>query len=631
MTMAPSAEPPRPPALNAVDSTPNPLAGASLALGLSVSAWPLLQQLQRSGHTDRVGLTPSAASALGTTPSDILVGTAGELLADQWRKGKATIVVGALGAVTRLIAPLLSDKQKDPAVIVLDANGQHIVPLIGGHAAGAERLAHQLAASLGGEVVLTGDAASQQRLALDAFGEAWGWVRGGAPEAWHELMLTQASGRNLTVVQQSGTELWRSSSAGQAFGFTPEGNSGSALAIGSRSDSAPCRWHPATLWIGIGCERFSSRGLIERAVNECLQASGLAQEAVAGISSIEAKGDEQALLHFCERRGWPLRLLSAHALAEVTVPTPSTVVMAEMGTASVAEASALLASGHEAQLLQTKRIFHAGSGEKGAVTVAIAEAARALAPERGELHLIGSGPGSLQLLTPDAREALSRCVIWVGYGLYLDQLEPLRRSDQARLDGQLTRERDRCSQALDLAMQGARVALVSSGDSGIYGMAGLALELWMDLSEIERPQFQVHPGLSALQLAAARAGAPLMHDFCTISLSDRLTPWEVIERRLEAAAAGDFVVALYNPRSKERDWQLARAKKILLLERPMSTPVVMAQQLGRSDEQVSLHNLGNLRPEDVDMLTVLIVGNSSSRIQSDRVVTPRGYPGAALN
>ena len=221
MTMAPSAEPPRPLALNAVDSTPNPPAGASLALGLSVSAWPLLQQLQRSGHTDRVGLTPNAASALQTTASDMLVGTAAELLADQWREGGATIVVGALGAVTRLIAPLLKDKQKDPAVIVLDANGQHIVPLIGGHSAGAERLAHELAASLGGEVVLTGDAASQQRLALDAFGEAWGWMRGGAPEAWHELMLQQATGRNLTVVQKSGTDIWRSSSAGQAFGFTP--------------------------------------------------------------------------------------------------------------------------------------------------------------------------------------------------------------------------------------------------------------------------------------------------------------------------------------------------------------------------------------------------------------------------
>ena len=196
--------------------------------------------------------------------------------------------------------------------------------------------------------------------------------------------------------------------------------------------------------------------------------------------------------------------------------------------------------------MQAKRIFHAEGGEQGAVTVAIAEAVHPLAPKKGELHLIGSGPGSLQLLTADAREALSRCILWVGYGLYLDLLEPLRRCDQVRLDGQLTRERDRCWQALDLARQGARVALISSGDSGIYGMAGLALELWMDLPETERPRFQVHPGLSALQLAAARAGAPLMHDFCTISLSDRLTPWRVIERRIEAAACGDFVVAIYN-------------------------------------------------------------------------------------
>ena len=122
-----------------------------------------------------------------------------------------------------------------------------------------------------------------------------------------------------------------------------------------------------------------------------------------------------------------------------------------------------------------------------------------------------------------------------------------------------------------------------------------------------------------------------MHDFCTISLSDRLTPWEVIERRIEAAAAGDFVVAFYNPRSRERDWQLAKAMEILLCARPMTTPVVMARQLGRSDEQVSLHSLGNLRPEDVDMLTVLVIGNSSSRVQDGRMVTPRGYPGAALN
>ena len=629
--MAPSADSLRPLALNAVNTTSIQPMEASLALGLSVSAWPLLQQLQQAGQADRVGLTPLAAAALKNPPSNLLVAPAAELLTSQWLSGGPTIVIGALGAVTRLIAPLLSDKQNDPAVVVMDARGQQIVPLIGGHAAGAEQLAHALAASMGGQVVLTGDAASQQRLALDSFGEAWGWVRGGTSKDWHELMLFQASGQPLNIFQQTGTDVWRNSDAGKGFGVAAANEHELALAIGPRSVGAPCRWHPATLWIGIGCERLSSFELIERAVDHALESAGLAKEAVAGISSIEAKGDEPALLHLCERRNWPLRLFCGPALADVAVPTPSEVVKAEMGTASVAEASALLASGEDAQLLQAKRIFHAEGNEKGAVTVAIAEAIHPLAPKKGELHLIGSGPGSLQLLTADAREALSRCILWVGYGLYLDLLEPLRRCDQVRLDGQLTRERDRCWQALDLARQGARVALISSGDSGIYGMAGLALQLWMDLPETERPQFQVHPGLSALQLAAARAGAPLMHDFCTISLSDRLTPWEVIERRIEAAAAGDFVVAFYNPRSRERDWQLAKAMEILLCARPMTTPVVMARQLGRSDEQVSLHNLGNLRPEDVDMLTVLVIGNSSSRVQDGRMVTPRGYPGAALS
>jgi len=175
------------------------------------------------------------------------------------------------------------------------------------------------------------------------------------------------------------------------------------------------------------------------------------------------------------------------------------------------------------------------------------------------------------------------------------------------------------------------VALVSSGDSGIYGMAGLALELWLQLAEAERPRFAVHPGISALQLAAARCGAPLMHDFCTISLSDRLTPWTVIEQRLIAAAAGDFVVALYNPRSLGRDWQLGRARELLLQGRPGSTPVALARQLGRADEQIQLHTLASLPLQDVDMLTLVLVGNSTTRSAGGRLVTPRGYPGGELS
>ena len=550
------------------------------------------------------------------------------------------LVIGAIGAVTRLIAPLIGDKQDDPAVLVLDASAQMVVPLLGGHQAGGEAMALQLANLLEAKAVITGDCTSQQRLALDAFGRDWGWTASGDSGNWRQLMVGQSQGNRLAAEQDCGSELWRQSKAAEAS-LTDNArhsdcanNTNGLLITSTRAHNHAatlCRWHPPVLWLGVGCERDTSLSLIERAITSALNEACLAEQAVAGLSTIDRKGDETALLQLAKQRNWPLRLHTATELASIDVPTPSPVVQAEMGTASVAEAAALRAAGPEAQLRLPKRIEKAGPSEQGAVTVAIAEAPEAFAPQRGELHLIGSGPGDLALLTPDARSALSRCVAWVGYGLYLDLLEPLRRADQVRIDGQLTRERDRCLQALALARQGTKVALVSSGDSGIYGMAGLALELWLSLPEQERPRFAVHPGISALQLAAARAGAPLMHDFCTISLSDRLTPWEVIEKRLEAAAAGDFVVALYNPRSKGRDWQLEKARQILLSGRPASTPVVVARQLGRREEAVELQNLGSLPVEAVDMLTVLVIGNSSSRVSGGKLVTPRGYPGAELS
>jgi len=617
------------------DSSP-PNAALRFALGLSSRAWPLLQRLEQSGLTDQVALTPGAAAAIPNLDRTCLVNSAAALLQQHWQEGGVLIVIGATGAVTRLIAPLLTDKEHDPAVLVLDAGGQRVIPLLGGHHAGAEQWSREIAAALGGEAVLSGDSAVTGRLATDAFGTAWGWNRSGTSANWSQLMKAQARGEATHLIQTMGSTLWQSSSAAQASQLLDlDGEAGNAMSMLEISTSitrtGACQWHPPLLWLGIGCERDTSLNLVQRAVSSALEEAGLAEEAVAGISSIDRKGDEKALQDLAQLHHWPFRLHTATALDRVRVPTPSEVVAAEMGTGSVAEAAALLSSGPNGQLKLHKRITHANDAECGAVTVAIAESMEAHAPQRGELHLIGSGPGDLALLTPDARKALERCPAWVGYGLYLDLLEPLRRSDQIRLDGQLTMERDRCQQALSLACQGVRVALVSSGDSGIYGMAGLALELWLDLPEDERPRFAVHPGISALQLAAAKAGAPLMHDFCTVSLSDRLTPWEVIERRLEGAAKGDFVVALYNPRSKGRDWQLQRAKDILLTERPVSTPVVMARQLGRQEEHVSFCRLDSLPVESVDMLTVLIIGNSSSRLEGGRMVTPRGYPGAELS
>ncbi|MFZ9319206.1 MAG: precorrin-3B C(17)-methyltransferase [Vulcanococcus sp.] len=585
---------------------------------LSAKALPLLRRLLDSGEIDRIATPPESDHWQS--------GELSHLLSSEWDRSKAFVAVGACGAITRLIAPLLGSKQDDPAVVVLDEQGRYVIPLLGGHGAGGEALARSLAGRLQAEAVLTGSSNSQERLALDAFGQAWGWTRGEGH--WDGLMKAAHRGEPVALQHHHGNPRWQ-----ELQGLTPiqqESSSQEQLHVGVNRGGG-CSWHPPSLWLGMGCERNTSLSLLERSLQTALKEHNLAPEAIAGIATADRKADEPALLALAAQHGWPLRCIPAEQLAGVVVPNPSAVVEAELGTASVAEAAALLAAGPQSSLRVEKRIERAAAGEQGAATLAISEARTQWAPQRGTLHLIGSGPGQLDLLTPDARAALAQSCIWVGYGLYLDLLEPLRRPDQLRSDGQLTLERERCREALDLACQGLSVALVSSGDSGIYGMAGLALEQWMALDEAERPGFQVHPGLSALQVAAARAGAPLMHDFCTISLSDRLTPWEVIERRLKAAAQGDFVVALYNPRSQGRHWQLERAQELLLQGRPETTPVVLARQLGRPEEAVTFHTLGALPIAEVDMLTLVLVGNSTSRVEGGRMVTPRGYPGAELD
>lgn len=576
-----------------------------------------------------------AAGLIGHSVGSDAVPGARDSLQGRWPLARGFVVVGACGLVLRLVAPLLAGKHRDPAVVVLDPHGQFAIPLLGAHAAGAEELAERVAAVLGGQVVRTGSSSGTGALALDQFGTRWGWRRGPGGD-WSALMQRAARDPLQLELQQShGSRRWLDVEASRALPpLQPQatGQGDSALQLQITVQRGPgCRWHPPGLWLGIGCERDTSLALLQRLVNRRLEALDLAEEAIAGLASIDRKADEPALLELARQRNWPLRWLPAASLSAVPVPTPSAVVAAEMGTASVAEAAALIAAGPGARLLQVKAIERAGPGERGAATLAIALAREQWAPQRGQLHLVGSGPGRLDLLTPDGRRALAETSIWVGYGLYLDLLEPLRRPDQLRLDGRLTEERQRCQLALELANQGVSVALVSSGDSGIYAMAGLALELWLEQPCDARPSFTVHPGISALQVAAARAGAPLMHDFCTVSLSDRLTPWPVIEQRLRHAADGDFVVALYNPRSRDRDWQLGQAREILLTSRPASTPVVIARQLGRPEEQVSLHSLGELPIDAVDMLTLVLVGNSTSYSRDGRMVTPRGYPGAELN
>jgi cobalt-precorrin 5A hydrolase/precorrin-3B C17-methyltransferase len=219
----------------------------------------------------------------------------------------------------------------------------------------------------------------------------------------------------------------------------------------------------------------------------------------------------------------------------------------------------------------------------------------------------------------------------IGYRLYLDLLGR-RIADKVRHEYGLGEEEQRVKTALDLAAAGREVVLVSSGDPGIYAMASLVFDMIEHADEPawSRIEIEIAPGITALQAAAARAGAPIGHDFCAISLSDLLTPWQVIERRIEAAAGADFVIALYNPASKRRGWQLAKAREILLGHRDEVTPVVIARNLGRDGETVRVVTLRDFAPADVDMLTVVLIGSTATRVvpRADGrvwVYTPRGY------
>jgi precorrin-3B C17-methyltransferase len=253
-----------------------------------------------------------------------------------------------------------------------------------------------------------------------------------------------------------------------------------------------------------------------------------------------------------------------------------------------------------------------------------------------KLYLVSAGPGDKDLVAPMALKAINASSNLVAYGLYLELLGDVC-NNKVHHDLPLGQEIDRARLALDLTASGKTTALISSGDIGIYAMATLVFELldkqlnnnknghpeWLDV------EIEVVPGISAMQAGASRVGAMLGHDFCTISLSDLLTPWQTIEKRLHAAGQGDFVVSFYNPRSIKRDWQINTARDILLQYRPASTPVLLGRQLTRDDESINIITLKELHSDNVDMFTLVSVGNSESRhiINGDQqwVYTPRGY------
>lgn len=251
-------------------------------------------------------------------------------------------------------------------------------------------------------------------------------------------------------------------------------------------------------------------------------------------------------------------------------------------------------------------------------------AASTRADVQGEVVVVGLGPAGRPWLTPEAQEALAAATDLVGYGPYVDRVPPNPRQHRHRTDNRVEAERAR--HALELARGGARVAVVSSGDPGVFAMASAVLEAADDPAYTDVP-VRIVPGLTAAQAVAAKAGAPLGHDYCVLSLSDLLKPWEVVAERISAAARADLVLAIYNPASRSRTWQVSAARDLLLEHRAPDTPVVIGRDVGGAHESVTVTTLGELDPAQVDMRCLLIVGSSTTRATARAVYTPRRYPG----
>ncbi len=559
----------------------------------------------------------------------------------------------AIGLVVRVLAPLLVDKVSDPAVVVVDDRARHAIALLGGHLGGANSLARRLGELLGAEPVITtatdvhgipgldtlgwpvhGDVAGVTRAVLD--GEP---VCLQTDETWPLPALPQT----VAVTSASGNELTGDD------GSERPGAARYRIVVSDRllleqADTVVLR--PPSLVVGVGASRGVRATEIVELVESALARAGLSRLSVRQLATVEAKAEEPGLVEATATLGLPLVVHRAVDLAGVLVPNPSTRVAAAVGTASVAEAACLLPDPDSAELLvpkstvvtagppamatsESSAVVTAGvpamaTSEPSAVVTAgvpaMATVAVARHRARGRLALVGIGPGARHLLTPRAVAELRAASLAVGLDQYLDQIRDLLRPGTRVLGSRMRQERQRVRQAVEAARQGHAVALVGSGDAGIYGMASPALEQSDSGFDVVTV-----PGITASLAASALLGAPLGHDHAVISLSDLHTPWPVIQTRVEAAARGDLVTVLYNPRSHGRDWQLEAALKELSAHRPAATPVGMVRQATRADESVTVTSLAEIDPGQVDMYTTVVVGSSHTRLVAGRMVTPRGY------
>jgi cobalt-precorrin 5A hydrolase/precorrin-3B C17-methyltransferase len=539
-----------------------------------------------------------------------------EILPERFQAGDAVVCIMAAGVVFRVLAPYLKDKHEDPAVIVVDEEGRFAVPMLGGHAAGANRLAGEIAAFLGGESVLTTSSDVQGLIAPDEVARLVG------ARVVNDLEL-----RKVTSLLVNGATVCIESENDpgiNGYEWVPSGHSNPVcsgrLLISHMADA--CEYElptaklvPQRVAIGVGCKRGTSAADIIAAVAKACGEASIDLLAIGRLASVEMKRDESGLAEAAEQLGVELSFFDPEDL-EPLAGEGSVFVKEHAGTPAVSEPAAMLAAGPDATLVAGKRI-------QGGVTTALALARESLTlPDtgrgKGSIAVVGLGAGTGQLLTSEAAAVLAVADTVIGYRTYVEQVRELYPGKEF-ISGSMGAEIDRCRQALELSREGRHVALVSSGDPGVYGMAGPLLEMAGD------QPVNVIPGVTAAQIAAARLGAPLMNDYISLSLSDLLTPREEVLRRVDVAGRSDLVICIYNPASKKRRPLFEEACAIVAGHRPADTVVGVVRKAGAVDEAVSIFTLGELAGRDVDMRSIIIIGNSRTRVVDGRMVTARGY------
>lgn len=532
-------------------------------------------------------------------------------LPQAWAECRLIVSHLALGATTRIIAPLLTSKKTDPGVVVVDDAGRFVVPLVGGHSGGANDLAQRIADGIGATAVLTTATDSLGVPALDTLGWHWSGDVATVTRSILEGLAVDVVRDHLWPLPPLPTNVAICGTPDAEQANTPVAQiwvTDRAMLPALTLPAVVLR--PPSLIAGMGCNRGASKEALKSLLMSALADHNLAVESLAAIVTVDAKADETGLVQLAAEMGVPLLTYPADVLAAQDVPNPSAAPQAAVGTPSVAEAS-VLARG--AELIVEKRRTTDATCAIGRI------------PARGKLTVVGLGPGSRDLTTPRAQKAIRGAAVVVGYRPYVAQVTDLICPGTKIVSTPMGKEEARTAAAIDYARQGYTVALVCSGDPAIYAMASPTLEQGTEGIDVE-----VVPGVTASLAASAILGAPLGHDHVTISLSDLHTDWDTIVRRVRAAAEADLVTVLYNPRSRTRLHHLPDALKILAEHRAATTPVAVVEEADRPEQQVTLSTIADIDVAAVNMNSLVVVGSSTTRyLPAGRgqtaMVTPRDY------